>query len=89
MDTSQFDRRVAHALQSIADGRPSGVADLYDLLGDSVYRLSLTFTGEGAKAEAATKETFTRIRQSPPALLRRSAVQWVRELACETACRQR
>jgi DNA-directed RNA polymerase specialized sigma24 family protein len=90
MNGDLLDRRVVAALGAINAGRHAGMADLFDLLGGSVYELSQAVTGQAELAEDATVETFTRIwtlarHRSPES----TATRWVLDLACDVACVRR
>ena len=88
MNSGQFERQVAQALVAIAARRLSGMADLYDLLGDSVYSISLSFTGDTAQAEAATVKTLVQIWQFPARHPDHWTARWVLELAGKNASEQ-
>ena len=84
------ERRVAHALADVASGRVGGMENLFDLLGDSVYRLTKALTGDASTAEHATVETFTQIwARAPRHLAKGAATSWVLALACDVVCAKR
>lgn len=70
MNDELRDRRVAHALADMAAGQATGLGDLFDLLGDAVYRLSQTLTHDEEAAEDAAVETFRRLWSESPAIWR-------------------
>lgn len=87
MNDELRDRRVAHALADMAAGQATGLGDLFDLLGDAVYRLSQTLTHDEEAAEDAAVETFRRLWERVPRhLANGTETRWVLDVACDVAC---
>jgi DNA-directed RNA polymerase specialized sigma24 family protein len=81
-----FDQRVAHAFAAIRAGNPSGMGQLYDLLGPQIYGLCRLITADPIAAQHSTIQTFTRIWASAGGASHDTAgTRWVFDLACDSA----
>lgn len=77
-------RSLMAALSSLAGGRADATADLYDMIGPSVYQLAFMITDERASAERATVETFVRVGETAAWVPREAsdARRWILDVAC-------
>ena len=86
MSTEPFDQRVSRAFAAIRAGDPSGIGQLYDLLGPRIYGLCRIITADPVAAEQSTIQTFMRIWTGADGLSHDTAgTRWVLDLACDSA----
>ncbi len=82
-------RSLGEVLAAMSVGLVSAVGELYDLLGDDVWRASLIVSGDLVRAEQATISTFDAAWRSAGSLPKDPAAarRWLLRTACR-ACRE-
>ena len=81
------DLAVAASLEAIAAGTVTAIGELYDLLGEEVWTVSLIITDDVAAAERATIGSFVQVLRTPGVVPRDAAAarRWMLRTACRVA----